>query len=249
MILSVADIDKSFGGVNVLDQIGFDLMPGQIKGLIGPNGAGKTTLFNIITGMYRPDNGTVHLQVNGSPLQLHRLKPHQIARAGVGRTFQKPSIAWHLTVFENVLLGAMNQGQRPSITGRKSIREWTEHCLAAVEIEKRLWHVTVDIVPIAVIKKIEFARAVSLAPALILFDEICSGLSHEETDAFIRLIRTYREKEKTGILFVEHDIRAVKNLCEEVAVIDFGNLIYDGNMDDAFKDPRVIKAYIGDEHA
>lgn len=249
MMLDVIDISKSFGGMRVLENVGFGLKPGQIKGVIGPNGAGKTTMFNIITGIYRPDSGEVYLYAKESRLSLHCMRPHRIARAGVGRTFQKPSIVWHLTVFENVLLGAMNRHWRQPVCGRKKLREWTEYCLEAVTIDPQLWHTEASKVPIAIIKKIEFARAIALAPTLVLFDEICSGLSHMETDELTALIRAYCEKEGSSVLFVEHDLRAVKNVCETVVVIDFGRVIFDGNLHDAFKDSKVIEAYIGEEDA
>lgn len=249
MMLNVIDISKSFGGVSVLQNVGFGLKAGQIKGVIGPNGAGKTTLFNIITGMYQPDNGSVNLHTNESRLSLHCMRPHRIARAGVGRTFQKPSIVWHLTVFENALLGAMNRDWRKPVCGRKKLREWTEYCLETVTIDPQLWHTEASKVPIIIVKKIEFARAIALAPTLVLFDEVCSGLSRAETDELTALIRAYREKEGVSVLFVEHDLRAVKNVCEAVVVIDFGRVIFDGDIHGAFKDPKVIEAYIGKEHA
>ena len=248
-MLDVIDISKSFGGLSVLGNVGFGLKSGQIKGVIGPNGAGKTTLFNIITGVYRPDSGQVHLYTNESRLSLHCMRPHRIAREGVGRTFQKPSIVWQLTVFENALLGAMNQHRRQPVCGRKKLKEWTEYCLEAVSIDPQMWHSEASKVPIAVIKKIEFARAIALAPTLVLFDEICSGLSRMETDELTALIMAYREKEGVSVLFVEHDLRAVKNVCDEVVVIDFGRVIFDGGIHDAFKDPKVIEAYIGEERA
>ena len=251
-ILEVTGINKSFGGAEVLKAVSFNLERGCIKGLIGPNGAGKTTLFNIITGMYQTDSGQVSFTPQQKAYGLTRMKPYRIARVGVGRTFQKPAIAWHLSVFENVLLGAMNN-RRFSATGfgsnRPKLRGWTEHCLETIQIEPELWHDEMSKVTIATIKKVEFARALALSPQLLLFDEICSGLSHEETDDLVELVLDYNSREHASVLFVEHDLRAVKNLCSQVVVIDFGAIIFDGEIGTAFSDDAVIQAYIGKDHA
>jgi branched-chain amino acid transport system ATP-binding protein len=249
MNLEIKEITKSFGGARVLNRVTFNLEEGLIRGLIGPNGAGKTTLFNIITGLYRPDEGDITLGSSNKSLHPTKMKPYQIARNGVGRTFQKPSIIWHLTVFENVLMGALNRQKKRSGSSRNEVKEWTAHCLETAMIDGDVWDVEPANLTISVIKKIELARAISLSPSLILFDEICSGLSHTETDDLISLILDYNAKEKCSVLFVEHDLRAVKNVCSDVVVLDFGGVIYDGEIDGAFVDSKVIEAYIGEEHA
>jgi branched-chain amino acid transport system ATP-binding protein len=246
MTLKIDDVSKSFGGVQVLSHVTFGLTQGRIKGLIGPNGAGKTTLFNLITGFYRPDRGEITLSIEDTRHRLHELKSYQIARTGVGRTFQKPAIAWELTVFENVLLGAMMRRAKSFIIRRNVVKTWVEQCLVEGGIDPRLWHVEVSKVTISVIKKIEFARAISISPHLILFDEICSGLSHAETDDLIEIILAYNRKHKVSVLFVEHDLRAVKNVCPDVVVLNFGEILFDGRIEDAFTDQKVIESYIGE---
>jgi branched-chain amino acid transport system ATP-binding protein len=247
-MLRVDRISKSFGGAKVLDDVTFTLEPGNIKGLIGPNGAGKTTLFNIITGYYRPDSGQASLTVSAREYPLTHLKTHRIARIGVGRTYQKPAIAWNLTVFENVLLGALMHDFGSRFVRRRAIRDWAETCLDDVGIDPALWHVDTNKVTIATIKKIEFARAIALAPALILFDEVCSGLSHAETDEFIGRIIQYKNRKNVAVLFVEHDLRAVRNVCGEVVVLNFGTVLFEGPTEKAFSNIKVIEAYIGEDH-
>lgn len=248
-VLTVSDISKSFGGVKVLDAVDFVLKKGRVKGLIGPNGAGKTTLFNVITGLYRPDKGKVFMQCDGARHDLTRMKPYRIARGGVGRTFQKPSLAWHLSTYENVLLAAMNRRTNRILQRRHILSQWVDHCLETAGIEATLWHLEMAKVTIQTVKHAEFARAISLAPDVILCDEICSGLSPAETDELTDLILNFSTKNNTSVLFVEHDLRAVRQVCSDVVVIDFGRVIFDGAVTDAFSNDRVIDAYIGGDDA
>lgn len=241
MLLRVDGVGISFGGARVLSDVSFRVGDFGVKGLIGPNGAGKTTLFNIITGFYRADAGSIIL----AGRDITRLDPHVVVRAGVGRTFQKPSLAWHLTVFENVLLGSMNNRNLGVAVRRSRRKEWTEECLEACGIPPGVWHEPMARAGILLVKKVEFARAFSLSPVLMLLDEICSGLTHDETDELLDLIRDYGKRNRCGVLFVEHDLRAVQGICGEVVVLDFGAVIYDGEVRGAFSDPRVVEAYIG----
>jgi branched-chain amino acid transport system ATP-binding protein len=249
MILQVENIGKSFGGAMVLDGVSFALGQGCIKGLIGPNGAGKTTLFNVMTGMVTPDAGRVVFAGSRGECRLDRMKSYQIARSGVARTFQKPSLAWHLTVFENVLLGAMNNRRAGLATSRSRLRAWTEECLERCRIPRNLWQMESSRVGIAAIKAIELARAVALSPEVILCDEICSGLAHAETDELLGLIAGFNARERCSFIFVEHDLRAVQSLCPDVIVLDFGRVIFDGAIGEAFADRRVIEAYMGENDA
>jgi branched-chain amino acid transport system ATP-binding protein len=241
MLLRVDDVSISFGGARVLSDVSFGVGESGVKGLIGPNGAGKTSLFNVITGFYRADAGVISL----SGTDLGRMRPHAVARAGVGRTFQKPSLAWHLTAFENVLLGSMNNRDFGFAVRRSRLKEWTEECLRACAIPPERWHEPMARAGVVLVKKVEFARAVSLSPRLILLDEICSGLSHDETDEVLDLVRGYGDRNRCGVLFVEHDLRAVQKICGDVVVLDFGVVIYDGGIRGAFSDRRVVEAYIG----
>lgn len=245
MLLRVDNVSISFGGARVLSDVSFHVDESGVKGLIGPNGAGKTSLFNIITGFYRADAGEVSL----SGRDLTRLRPHVVVRAGVGRTFQKPSLAWDLTVFENVLLGSMNNRDLGLVVRRSRLKEWTEQCLRTCGIPPERWQEPMARAGVLLVKKVEFARAVSLSPMLILLDEICSGLSHDETDEVLDLVRDYGDRNRCGVLFVEHDLRAVQKICGDVVVLDFGVVIYDGDIRGAFSDRRVVEAYIGGQDA
>ena len=247
--LKISDVSKSFGGLKILNGVSFDLGKGQVKGLIGPNGAGKTTLFNVITGHYPPDSGKVCMQVDGVTYKLTGMKPYLIARRGIGRTFQKPSLVWHMSAFENVLLAAMNRRRKGVLKGRHQLSQWVEHCLETAKIEPDLWHLEMSKTTIRTIKQTELARAICLAPKTILLDEICSGLSLVETDELTGIILDLSGKSHTSVLFVEHDLKAVQQVCSDLVVIDFGRIIFDGAVGEAFSNERVIKAYVGGDDA
>jgi branched-chain amino acid transport system ATP-binding protein len=241
MILRVDSVNISFGASKILNDVSFLLNGDGIKGLIGPNGAGKTTLFNVITGYYRVDSGKVYF----SDRDITCLPSHAVAKAGVARTFQRPSLTWSMTVFENVLLGSMNRKDFGFSTPRSRLKEWTEQCLALCRIPPEIWQQPAARVGILGIKKTEFARAIALSPKLVLLDEICSGLSHDETDELLEIIKECECRDRCGVLFVEHDLRAIQMVCREVVVLDFGVVIYNGDIKGAFTDQRVVEAYIG----
>lgn len=241
MILQVDRVSISFGASKILNDVSFLLNGDGIKGLIGPNGAGKTTLFNVITGYYRIDSGKLYF----GGKDITRLPSHVVAQSGVARTFQRPSLSWNMTVFENVLLGSMNRRDFGFSTPRSRLKEWTEQCLSFCSMPPETWQQPAARVGILGIKKTELARAIALNPKLVLLDEICSGLSHDETDELLEIIRNYECRDRCGVLFVEHDLRAIQILCKEVVVLDFGVVIYNGGIKGAFTDQRVVEAYIG----
>jgi branched-chain amino acid transport system ATP-binding protein len=241
MILRIDGVNISFGASKVLSDVSFDLEGDGVKGLIGPNGAGKTTLFNVITGFYRVDSGNVIFDDRN----ITRLSSHAVVKAGVARTFQKPSLSWDRTVFENVLLGTMNRRDFGLSTPRSRLKEWTEECLSICRVPPEAWQEPAARVGILGIKKTELARAVALSPKLVLLDEICSGLSHDETDELLEVIKDFEGGRQCGVLFVEHDLRAIQIICKDVVVLDFGVVIYNGDVKWAFTDRRVVEAYIG----
>jgi ABC-type branched-subunit amino acid transport system ATPase component len=253
-ILKVENVTKTFSGVAAVNGVSFSVKQGVIKALIGPNGAGKTTMLNMISGLLQPDSGTILFQGDG----IWRSAPHEIARLGVGRTFQLLRLftANNMTVLDNVMLGANNR-IKPNII--KSIffrritndeeqeaRESAFETLRFLKIED-----TARLSPLALSfgnqRMVELARALMSSPKLLLLDEPASGLNDAEVDGFMETLLTIRAKGIT-ILLIEHNMKVVMNLAEDITVIDFGERIAEGNPHEIANNPEVIRAYLGDDH-
>ena len=230
-----------FGGIVALDDVSLKVEDHSIVGLIGPNGAGKTTAFNAITRLYRLDSGDIVFHGRS----LRRVRPSRVIHLGIARTFQNLELFPRMTVLENVLVGA-----HPA-TRLQREREQKRHALetlADVGIAEHAERPAAGL-PYGTLKRVELARALASRPRLLLLDEPAGGLNHEEVDELVGLIRRLRDERALTILLVEHHMRLVMEVCEDVHVLDFGRTIAAGEPAVVQRDPAVIQAYLGGEIA
>ncbi|HEX6489353.1 MAG TPA: ATP-binding cassette domain-containing protein [Candidatus Dormibacteraeota bacterium] len=250
-LLSVKDVVVRFGGVTALDHVGFDLNRGEILGLIGPNGAGKTTLFNCISGVINPDEGTMHY--DGRP--LGGLKPHERAQIGIARTFQNLQLWPSMTVLENLKLPIDALSRRNIVADalrlpvavyqEKRATEYARATLHALEL-LAYQDVLAGDLPVGIQRRVEVARALCLRPQLLLLDEPAAGLDADETLHFADLLQRVRERFKTSVLLVDHDMSLVMRACDYIYVLDFGRLLASGKPEEVRNNPQVIAAYLGE---
>jgi len=237
MLLEVSNISKHFGGLQVLQDISFTLNEGEILGLIGPNGAGKSTMFNVITGVYRPDAGQILFRGKS----LVRLKPHQVCRRGVARTFQLVRICPTMTVLENVLVGAI-YGRSG---GRKKALDEALECLELLNLSEAKDTISAHLT-YSDRRLIEIARAIAARPGLALLDEPLAGLNPAETEKIMDVIQNIRKTRGISIIWIEHKMDAVFNLCDRIVVLDYGKKIAEGKSKEIATNKKVVEAYLGE---
>jgi len=236
-LLDVRGVSKSFRGLKANEEIGFSVGRGEIVGLIGPNGAGKTTLFNLIAGVFPPDRGSIRLDGR----ELVGMKPHQACAAGIGRTFQIVRPFPHLSVAENVLIGALHAERKIA-----PARAWAGEVLALVGLDARAAQ-KAGTLTLPERKCLEVARALATRPKLLLLDEVMAGLRPNETDLMVAIFRRLNQETGLSILLVEHVMRAVMALSHRVVVINSGRFLCEGVPEQVVKDPRVLDCYLGGE--
>jgi len=256
--LEVEAVGLRFGGVTALDEVSLGIRQGEVHAIIGPNGAGKTSLLNCISGVYRPQRGSIRLHGGtGRPRELIRARPHQIARWGVARSFQNIELFKHMSVLDNLMLGR-HVHMKHSV-GRSALffgparnqeianRELVEEVIDFLEIQA-VRHAQVGALPYGIQKRVEVGRALCLQPAVLLLDEPMAGMNTAEKEDMARFVLDVNDAGVTVVL-IEHDMEVVMDISDRVSVLDFGEKITTGDPDEVQGDRRVIVAYLGEEVA
>ena len=250
-LLDVKNLGISFGGLRAVDKFEIKIEKGQLYGLIGPNGAGKTTVFNLLTGVYKPDDGKIELDgknITGS-------STIDINKAGIARTFQNIRLFKELSVLDNVKVGLHNQYHYSTIEGilrlpryfkvEKEMNEKAMELLKVFDLDKEADFLASNL-PYGKQRKLEIARALATNPKLLLLDEPAAGMNPNETKELMDTIRFVRDNFDMTILLIEHDMKLVSGICEELTVLNFGQVLAQGKTADVLNDPEVIKAYLGE---
>jgi branched-chain amino acid transport system ATP-binding protein len=250
-LLEIRDVTLRFKGLVALNRVSARVPPGRVTGIIGPNGAGKSSLLNCVNNFYRPQEGSV---VFDGDVELRRLRPYEIARLGVARTFQGLEVIRAATVIDNILLGRHVHMRRgvlsgslfygPSRAEEIEHRRRAEEVMAFLEIGK-LRHTRVGQLSYGQQKLVSIGRAIAMEPKLLLLDEPTAGLNFQEKGEVARLILRMRSEMGLTQVLIEHDVRLIGELCDYVYVLDFGNVIAQGPPAEVLNDQRVIEAYLG----
>jgi len=251
-ILETKGLGISFGGLKAAQDVNIRIKKNQIYGLIGPNGAGKTTIFNLLTGVYKPTAGTFYLDGE----EIKGLRQDKINHKGIARTFQNIRLFNNMTVVRNVMVGLHDRPEyKCSVLEsflrlprhfkvEKAMRERAKELLRIFDLEEERNNLACNL-PYGKQRKLEIARALATNPKLLLLDEPAAGMNPHETEDLVKTIRFIRDRFDMTILLIEHDMKFVSGLCDEVTVLNFGTVLAEGDTKTALNDPEVIKAYIG----
>jgi branched-chain amino acid transport system ATP-binding protein len=252
IVLNIENLGISFGGLKAVQNLNLQIRKGQLYGLVGPNGAGKTTVFNMITGVYKPTTGKFYL--NGE--NLTGKSQETINHKGVARTFQNIRLFNNMTVIRNVMVGLHNQSEYKCgfftsllrlprhFRVEKAMRQRAKEILDVVGLLEERNNLACNL-PYGKQRKLEIARALATNPKLLCLDEPAAGMNPHETQELMEIIRVIREQFDVTILLIEHDMKFVSGLCDEITVLNFGTVLAQGETKAALQDPEVIRAYIG----
>lgn len=250
-ILEVRELAIQFGGLHAVDGLNMRVRKGQLYGLIGPNGAGKTTVFNMLTGVYKPTSGAILLD----GVNITGKSPVEINKSGVARTFQNIRLFKNMSVLDNVKAGLHNHTNYTAIEGvlrlpryfkeEKRVTKKAIELLKVFELEGFKEQLAQNL-PYGQQRKLEIARALATDPKLLLLDEPAAGMNPNETAELMDTIKFVRDNFDMTILLIEHDMRLVSGICEELTVLNFGQELAQGKTSDVLNDPKVITAYLGE---
>ncbi len=250
-LLETTSLGISFGGLRAVDDFNIKINKGQLYGLIGPNGAGKTTVFNLLTGVYKPSEGRITLD----GVDIAGRKTIDINKEGIARTFQNIRLFKNLSVLDNVKVGLHNRYSYSTIAGilrlpsykkvEKQMNEEAMELLKVFDLDSEAETMAANL-PYGKQRKLEIARALATKPKLLLLDEPAAGMNPNETGELMETIRFVRDHFDMTILLIEHDMKLVSGICEELTVLNFGRVLCQGKTADVLNNPEVIKAYLGE---
>ena len=250
-LLEVKNLSISFGGLKAVDNFHINIEKGQLYGLIGPNGAGKTTIFNLLTGVYKPNAGSIVLD----DVNITGKSTIEINQAGIARTFQNIRIFKDMSVLDNVKAGLHNHHKYSTVEGifrlpryfkiEKEMDEEAMNLLKVFDLDKECDFKASNL-PYGKQRKLEIARALATEPKLLLLDEPAAGMNPNETAELMDTIRFVRDNFNMTVLLIEHDMKLVSGICEKLTVLNFGQVLREGATSDVLHDPEVIKAYLGE---
>lgn len=250
-LLEVKNLGISFGGLRAVNAFDIQIEKGQLYGLIGPNGAGKTTIFNLLTGVYKPDEGIIKLDGEN----ITGKKAIDINKAGIARTFQNIRLFKDMSVKDNVKVGLHNHHPYSTLEGilrlpryfkvEKEMDERAMELLKVFDLDQEA-DLLASNLPYGKQRKLEIARALATDPKLLLLDEPAAGMNPNETKELMETIHFVRDEFDMTVLLIEHDMKLVSGICEELTVLNFGQVLAQGKTSDVLNDPQVIKAYLGE---
>ncbi len=250
-LLEVKSLSISFGGLKAVDNFYIEIEKGQLYGLIGPNGAGKTTVFNLLTGVYKPNAGSIVLD----SANITGKSTIEINQAGIARTFQNIRLFKDMSVLDNVKAGLHNHHKYSTVEGifrlpryykiEKEMDEDAMNLLKVFDLDKECDFKASNL-PYGKQRKLEIARALATEPKLLLLDEPAAGMNPNETAELMETIRFVRDNFDMTVLLIEHDMKLVSGICEKLTVLNFGQVLREGATSDVLHDPEVIKAYLGE---
>ena len=254
IVLETENLGISFGGLKAVQDVNLKVKKGEIYGLIGPNGAGKTTIFNLLTGVYQPTTGDFRLMGKS----LKGMKQETINHAGIARTFQNIRLFANMSVIRNVLVGLHNQPEYKCTAFQSMLRlphffenenvmrDRAKELLRIFGLEEERNNLACNL-PYGKQRKLEIARALATNPKLLLLDEPAAGMNPAETEELMNTIRFIRNRFDVTVLLIEHDMKFVSGLCDELTVLNFGTTLAQGTAEEVLHDPEVIRAYIGND--